>query len=207
MPYLFDDPTADPEVLDFEAGKLVQQAKYFSRVPQDEALIPKFQETLEDIKKKLRDYDTNIKSRGRTPLQSNAKNAHSKRLDKFNQELPGLSELMSDTGFDGEMDKRGYKDDFDKQAEATGDSDTLRDGVRRKLFTRGLTGRDDEAAEIWVAKNILEDPKAVGLNYLDGVKKWTSEKMITRERVEKARIGAEEAFFQGLSGKDLVGAA
>ena len=151
--FFFGDPFLSQVDADKEAIKQVRNfQKPNNFFPGD--LSANLSRTLS--KKFLQSYDQWNKERGVAPFSSMQEANEKFRSENYAKNLPVWKELFSDEKFEQALDRRGLKTGYQKVANSIGESDSLKNKFREKMFLQDLAGSRDDLTKAQVAKNVLK---------------------------------------------------
>jgi len=186
--FFFGDPFLSQVDADKEAIKQVRNfQKPNNFFPGD--LSANLSRTLS--KKFLQSYDQWNKERGVAPFSSMQEANEKFRSENYAKNLPVWKELFSDEKFEQALDRRGLKTGYQKVANAIGESDSLKNKFREKMFLQDLAGSRDDLTKARVAKDVLKHEDFPEKSFTDLAKQWVV------KQNEKVELG-KNAYKMGI---------
>lgn len=186
--FFFGDPFLSQVDADKEAIKQVRNfQKPNNFFPGD--LSANLSRTLS--KKFLQSYDQWNKERGVAPFSSMQEANEKFRSENYAKNLPVWKELFSDEKFEQALDRRGLKTGYQKVANSIGESDSLKNKFREKMFLQDLAGSRDDLTKAQVAKNVLKHEDHPEKSFINLAKQWVV------KQNEKVELG-KNAYKMGI---------
>lgn len=186
--FFFGDPFLSQVDADKEAIKQVRNfQKPNNFFPGD--LSANLSRTLS--KKFLQSYDEWNKERGVAPFSSMQEANEKFRSENYAKNLPVWKDLFSDEKFEQALDRRGLKTGYQKVANTIGESDSLRNKFREKMFLQDLAGSRDDLTKARVAKDVLKHEDFPEKSFTDLAKQWVV------KQNEKVELG-KNAYKMGI---------
>ena len=142
-------------------------------------------------KKFLQSYDEWNKKRGVAPFSSMQEANEKFRSENYAKNLPVWKELFSDEKFEQALDRRGLKTGYQKVANNIGESDSLKNKFREKMFLQDLAGSRDDLTKARVAKDVLKHEDFPEKSFTELAKQWVV------KQNEKVELG-KNAYKMGI---------
>jgi hypothetical protein len=186
--FFFGDPLLSQVDADKEAIKQVRNfQKPNNFFPGD--LSANLSRTLS--KKFLQSYDEWNKGRGVAPFSSMREANQKFRSENYAKNLPVWQNLFSDEKFEQALDRRGLKTGYQKVVNTIGESDSLKNKFREKMFLQDLAGSRDDLTKARVAKDVLKHKDHPEKSFIDLAKQWVV------KQNEKVELG-KNAYKMGI---------
>jgi hypothetical protein len=186
--FFFGDPLLSQVDADKEAIKQVRNfQKPNNFFPGD--LSANLSRTLS--KKFLQSYDEWNKGRGVAPFSSMREANQKFRSENYAKNLPVWQNLFSDQKFEQALDRRGLKTGYQKVVNTIGESDSLKNKFREKMFLQDLAGSRDDLTKARVAKDVLKHEDHPEKSFIDLAKQWVV------KQNEKVELG-KNAYKMGI---------
>jgi hypothetical protein len=148
------------------------------------------------LKLALREHKKWSDERDIQPLSLSKEVRHDRRMENISRNLDNWSDLFSDDGFDREIERRGLTGSYNNLIDRGLDEAQVRNNLRKKLFTKDLSGQKDALAQARVSQHILGIEDQSDQAYVSGAQSWVEGKRKYRDEISNARKSAADNFFK-----------